>query len=133
MCFADRKIPESTVGILSIITLVCAAAMVLLAIRFNNNGLREELGGVDNHANFAFMTLIGAAAFASIFAICGLCLWKMQNKIVTTCFGVMLLPTAIIMGTYGFILTGISHSEEEDLTNFCSFNPNAESTESAKD
>jgi hypothetical protein len=133
MCYADRKIPESTVGILSILLLVCAVAMVLLAMRFNSNGLREELGGFDNYANFAFITLIGASAFALIFSICGLCIWRMKNKMITVCFGVMLLPTAIVMAVYGFILTGVSHSEEEDLTNFCLFNPNAESTESAKD
>ena len=120
MCFAERKIPAAVVGVLSIITLLLSLAMVFLAIRFNNDGeVTTDFGEMSDYANFAFIALLAAAVVALIFSICGIVLCKVRNRCVTLCFGMTLLPIAISIVVFGSILTGVSHTQVEDLQQFC--------------
>ena len=120
MCFAERKIPAAVVGVLSIITLLLSLAMIFLAIRFNNDGVSTDFGEMSDYANFAFIALLAAAVLALVFSICGIVLCKLKNRCVTLCFGMTVLPIAISIVVFGSILTGISHTEVEDLKSFCS-------------
>ena len=115
MCFADRKIPAAVVGVLSMITLLLSIAMFVLAIRFNNDGLTTDFGEMTDYSNFAFIALVLFAILAAIFSICGIIICKFKKRGCTVCFGLFLLPIAISIVVFGSVLTGVSHTEGEDL------------------
>ena len=125
MCYQERKLPAAVVGLLSFVTLALAVLMALLAIRFNNSGLTAELGTMDDYSNFAFSFLLGASAVAFLFACCGLFVCKIKRIGCTLCFGCFLFPVAIAITAFGFVLTGVSHSKEADLKEFCLRDPKA--------
>lgn len=82
------------------------------------------MGALMEYNNFAFLALLSAAALAMCFSVCGMCICKIKNKLVTICFGCTLLPVAIAITVFGSILTGVSHSDEQDLQQFCLGDPN---------
>lgn len=120
MCWKERKIPAAVVGTLSVMTLVLAICMALLAVRFNNSGISTDLGSLADYANFTFITLVSLAGAALLWSLWGLCVCKFKNRCIAICFGCTLLPIALSIVIGGVILTTVSHTDEADLDAFCS-------------
>lgn len=97
------------------ITLLLSIAMFVLAIRFNNDGLTTDFGEMTDYSNFAFIALLSFAFLAAFFSIYGIILCKAKKRGCAVCFGLFLLPVAISTIVFGAILTGVSHTEGEDL------------------
>jgi hypothetical protein len=93
--------------------------MILLSIKFNNSGITTDMGSMGDYANFAFYALLGASILACLSAVCGCMACKSQKRCVAWCFGITILPAAIVILGFGVILTGISHSDEQELRQFC--------------
>jgi hypothetical protein len=93
--------------------------MIVLAIRFNNSGMSTDLGSMGDYANVAFYFLISASIVAFMSACCGLLTCKCTNRCIAVIFGCTLLPAALIIVVFGFLLTGISGTDEAKLNEFC--------------
>ena len=106
-------------GLLSVLTLVLSIVMIALSIRFNNSGLTTDLGKMSDYSNFAFVALLIASIIAFMAACCGMLTCKCTNRCIAVVFGCTLLPAALVIVTFGFILTGVSHTSEADLQEFC--------------
>ena len=119
MCFEERSKPAAIVGCLSVILFLIAVGMIILSVRFNNEGLSTDLGSMGDYTNFAFFALLAAAISALLTAICGCLVCKIPKRWLAVCFGCTLLPAALIMTVFGFLLTGISHTDEEKFQEFC--------------
>jgi hypothetical protein len=77
------------------------------------------MGSMGDYANFAFYALLCASILACMAAVCGCLTCKCTHRAVAVCFGLTLLPAAAVILVFGIVLTGISHSDEQDLRSFC--------------
>ena len=119
MCFSERKIPATIVGVLSCVTLLISILMIVLAIRFNNSGISNDLGSMGDYANVAFIFLLSASIVAFMAACCGLLTCKCENRCIAVIFGCTLLPAALVIVVFGFMLTSISGTDEAKINEFC--------------
>ena len=114
MCCESRKLPAGIVGCLAFVTLILSVVMILLAFRFN-----AQYGAVSEYSNFAFIALLAASIIACMAACCGIAACRCTNRCIAVCFGCTLLPAALFITGFGFVLTGVSHTDEETLNKFC--------------
>merc|ERR1711981_172914 len=52
-------------------------------------------------------------------SICGILSCACKNRLFVVIFGCTLLPAALIMTIFGVMLTGVSHTDEAQLREFC--------------
>lgn len=123
MCFEERKIPAAIVGILSVITLIISVVMIVLSIKFNNGTLSTNFGSMEDYTNTAFYILLGASVVAFFAACCGIVTCKWSNRCIAVIFGCTLLPAAALILIFGVVLTGVSHTDEATLKEFCGKTP----------
>jgi len=107
------------VGVLSGITLILSVLMIVLAVRFNNSGISTDLGSMGDYANVAFIFLLTASIVAFMAACLGLLTCKCENRCFAVIFGCTLLPAALVIVVFGFMLTGISGTDEAKINEFC--------------
>jgi len=74
---------------------------------------------MSDYANTAFYFLISASIVAFMAACCGILTCKCTNRCIAVIFGCTLLPAALVITVFGFILTGISSTDEEKINEFC--------------
>ena len=129
MCFfSERKIPAAIIGVLSTVVLLLSLLMIYLSLRFNSGvgGLEYKLGnmgeGIGDYANVAFVALLIASIVALMSSICGILTCCKANRCIAFVFGCTLLPATLTLLTFGMILSTVSHTSEEDLTEFCAQN-----------
>jgi len=120
MCCSDRKIPAAIVGTLGCITMFLSFFLLSFAVRFNNEGLTTDLGQSDDYANQSFYMLggVAAATFLCSISACFVCCCK--YRWCTIIFGFTLLPVSIAILAFGMTLTSVSHTNLEEIQEFCS-------------
>ena len=110
MCCSDRKIPAAIVGTLACFVVCLSLAMLVFAVRFNNDGLSAEMGQMGDYQNDVFFFLAGAAVLAFMCGMCGLCTCCCKKRMCTQVLGCTLLPVAIVICVFGMTLTSVSHT-----------------------
>ena len=123
MCFATRKKPACIVGILSAVILCTAITMIALSIDFTGadifKAFKDEDGEVNKLADVTFYILASISAMVLILGICGLCLFRCNNKCCPIVFGVCLLPTWVATFIFGCVIAWFSNSSPSTIQQFC--------------
>jgi len=101
------------------VILVLAVCMIVLSVRFNNNGLSTELGSAGEYANLAFYGLMTASVIALMSAICGCISCKSSNRCCTVIFGCTLLPATALVLVFGITVSSVSYTKESELMEYC--------------
>jgi len=104
---------------LSFVILILAVCMIVLSVRFNNNGLSTELGSAGEYANLAFYGLMTASVIALMSALCGCISCKSSNRCCTVIFGCTLLPATILVLVFGITVSSVSYTNEAELKEYC--------------
>ena len=118
MC-SKRATPAGIVACLSVITLVLSVCMILLAVRFNGSGLSDDLGSLGEYVTYVFYALLAAAIISLTCSCCGFIVCSIRNRCLACCFGVSLLPAAILILGTGIAITSVVNMPEKEMEKFC--------------
>ena len=119
MCFSTRKGPACIVGFLSFVTCLLSAGLVYLAMEFNGSGLKEDLSFLAEYITYVFYGILGAAIIGLTCSCCGFLACQIKNRCIACCFGVSLLPVAILTLGLGISVTSVSNIPESEFEKFC--------------
>ena len=130
MCcfFKSRKTPACIVFVLSFLGVVAGVAMIFFAIKLNNSEFMDKISQVEdlkaqidfeNTRKMVFYGLI-IFAFVAIFAACmGMVACKIKNRCYTICYGVILMPTWIVVLLVGCVAVYASTEGKDRIMEEC--------------
>ena len=119
MCLSKRKGPACIVACLSVITLILSIGMLYLGVQFNSSGLRDDLASIGEYLTYIFYAIMLAALLAATCSCCGFLACCVRNRCIAVCFGVTLLPVAVLILGLGITITSVVQMPESEMEKFC--------------
>lgn len=127
-CFKKRTVPACIVGILSAFGIVGGGLMIWLSIKLNNSDMLKEIENVEDLKNeydlayvkrMVFIALLIFAIIIVIASVMGILACKIHNRCYTVFYGILLLPTWIIVLIFGIIAAYASNFSSTVVENTC--------------
>lgn len=119
MCFYKRLQAVKLVSILNSIVLLQAAAIIYLAVRFNQSSFYTLPGSLSAYAASTFTIFLSFGIVCIIATFIGYIALKVKNRAVAIFFGVMLTPVWLVFIISGISLLSISYSASDVLNSVC--------------
>ena len=123
MCFEKRKTPARCIAVLSALAAIMGILMIVFSFMLTNSDLLDQMGkedadiksGVDS--TFTMLLIFSLATIA--IAVIGFFLLCCKNRCITCTYGIILLPTWIILIVVGFLATAIATAADDAITTEC--------------
>ena len=123
MCFEKRKTPARCIAVLSGLAAIMGILMIVFSFMLTNSDLLDQMGkedadiksGVDS--TFTMLLIFSLATIA--IAVIGFFLLCCKNRCITCTYGIILLPTWIILIVVGFLATAIATAADDAITKEC--------------
>merc|ERR1712048_641480 len=122
MCFKKRKTPARCIAVLSGLAAIMGILMIVFSFMLTSSDLLDQMGkedqdikdGVDSTFTMLLIFSLATIAIAVIgFLLC------CKNRCITCTYGILLLPTWIILIVVGFLATIIAVAAEDAIIEEC--------------
>jgi len=127
-CFSGRKTPACIVFFLSFLAVAAGIMMIVFAARLQNSEFLDKVQDVDEvetavdlkkYRNLFFIGLVLFALIAIVAAIMGIGACKIKHRCYTCCYGLLLLPTWIMIILIGTGAVFVSYASEDVIEDKC--------------
>jgi hypothetical protein len=123
MCFEKRKTPVCIIAVLSVITLLAGILMIAFAFMFTNSAILENIGKEDKTVkdgkDLIFMILLIFSLSTIVIGGLGFLFKCVKNRCFACTYGIVLLPTWIVVLVVGLLALAAAVTSEEAIQSTC--------------
>lgn len=129
MCFKKRTAPACIVGTMSILGIIAGILMIWLSFKLNGSDMLKEIENVEDLKNqydlgaikkMVFFALLIFSFVVLIASVMGILACKIKNRCYTVCYGLLLLPTWIVVLVMGIVASYAAVKSEDAVQSTCS-------------
>ena len=122
-CFKDRKTPATIVLIASLVGAIAGITMIFFSLNFINSDLMEavsqSVSGIEQYRNMGAQGLLTLSLLATIISLLGVGLYCCKHPCFAVGFGLLLLPSFLLILIFGLVLSGISYGTAVQVDAVC--------------
>lgn len=124
MCFEERKTPMRCIVILSALAAICGIMMIIFSFMISNNSLIEKMEGkdlldIEGQVDFIFVALLIFSLATIVISVLGFFFICCKNRVYACAYGIVLLPSWIVLVTVGFVALAASVIADDEITRIC--------------
>ena len=128
MCCPNRKVPAYIVLFLSALGIIAGIVMIYFSVKINNSEILDELQNVEeikknfdmeSIRKYVFLGLLLFALVVLVASVMGILACKINHRCYTMCFGIILLPTWIVIFIVGAVASIAANTGPEVFTEQC--------------
>ena len=123
MCFSDRKKPVKIIMVFSVIVAIMGGLMIAFAAMLTGNETLKQMAkeepDLDDVRTLMFTILLVFALVVIAIALLGCCLWFCKNKCYQCTYGILLIPTTLIVLGFGAACTAVAVLSSDTIQDEC--------------